>query len=179
MRISDWSSDVCSSDLAVNVSVRQLRDPAFVDHVASLLDEHAVPPSALHVEITESLFLAGEDLALSTLHMLGELGVSLSIDDFGTGYSSFGYLRQLPFRILKIDRSFIRGLPGNADDAAIAGAILGRSESLGLTVVAEGIEFDQHLRFLRAQDRSEEHTSELQSLMRISYAVFCLKNKNN
>src|SRR3546814_10532809 len=98
MRISDWSSDVFSSDL-------------------------------------------------STLHMLGELGVSLSIDDFGTGYSSFGYLRQLPFRILKIDRSFIRGLPGNADDAAIAGAILGMAQSLGLTVVAEGIEFDQHLRF--------------------------------
>src|SRR3546814_16653349 len=102
MRISDWSSDVFSSDL-------------------------------------------------STLHMLGELGVSLSIDDSGTGYSSFGYLRQLPFRILKINRSFIRGLPGNADDAAIAGPILGLAPSLVLTVVAEAIAFDHPLRFLPAQ----------------------------
>jgi diguanylate cyclase (GGDEF)-like protein len=146
-----WRAQQSSFTMAVNVSVRQLRDPAFVDHVANVLAKYDIPAAALHVEITESLFLAGEDLALSTLHMLGELGVSLSIDDFGTGYSSFGYLRQLPFRILKIDRSFIRGVPGNPDDAAIASAILSMAQSLGLSVVAEGIEFDHHMRFLRAQ----------------------------
>ena len=144
-----WRRQHPAFTMAVNVSVRQLRDPAFVDHVAALLGKYEMPAAALHLEITESLFLAGEDLALSTLHMLGELGVSLSIDDFGTGYSSFGYLRQLPFRILKIDRSFIRGVPGNPDDAAIAGAIVSMAQSLGLSVVAEGIEFDHHMTFLR------------------------------
>ncbi|PKM08924.1 MAG: histidine kinase [Gammaproteobacteria bacterium HGW-Gammaproteobacteria-4] len=146
-----WRAQQPSFTMAVNVSVRQLRDPEFVDHVANVLAKYDIPAASLHVEITESLFLAGEDLALSTLHMLGELGVSLSIDDFGTGYSSFGYLRQLPFRILKIDRSFIRGVPGNPDDAAIASAILSMAQSLGLSVVAEGIEFDHHMAFLRAQ----------------------------
>lgn len=146
-----WRAQQPAFTMAVNVSVRQLRDPQFVDQVAALLAKYAVPAAALHVEITESLFLAGEDLALSTLHMLGELGVSLSIDDFGTGYSSFGYLRQLPFRILKIDRSFIRGVPGNPDDAAITSAILSMAQSLGLSVVAEGIEFDAHMAFLRGQ----------------------------
>jgi len=144
-----WRRQQPAFTMAVNVSVRQLRDPQFVEHVAVLLGKYAVPAAALHVEITESLFLAGEDLALSTLHMLGELGVTLSIDDFGTGYSSFGYLRQLPFGILKIDRSFIRGVPGNPDDAAIASAILSMAQSLGLRVVAEGIEFDAHMAFLR------------------------------
>lgn len=146
-----WRVQQPAFTMAVNVSVRQLRDPQFVDQVAALLAKYTVPAAALHVEITESLFLAGEDLALSTLHMLGELGVSLSIDDFGTGYSSFGYLRQLPFRILKIDRSFIRGVPGNPDDAAITSAILSMAQSLGLSVVAEGIEFDAHMTFLRGQ----------------------------
>lgn len=145
-----WREHNPEFTMAVNVSVRQLRDPALLDHLAELLDRHGIPAANLHVEITESLFLSGDDIALSTLHMLGELGVVLSIDDFGTGYSSFGYLRQLPFRILKIDRSFIRHVPESRDAAAVASAIIGMAGALGLQVVAEGIESERHCRFLQS-----------------------------
>jgi len=147
-----WRAHNPAFTMAVNVSVRQLRDPALIDQLTELLDRHDIPASNLHVEITESLFLSGDDIALSTLHMLGELGVVLSIDDFGTGYSSFGYLRQLPFRILKIDRSFIRNLPESRDGVAVTSAIVGMAAALGLKVVAEGIESERHRRFLQSLD---------------------------
>lgn len=143
-----WQTATPDFSIAVNVSVRQLRNASFVDRLAAQLELHGLAASALHLEITESLFLTGDDLALSSLHMLGELGVVLNIDDFGTGYSSFGYLRQLPFQVLKIDRSFIRGVPDNRDASAVASAILGMAQSLGLKVVAEGVESERHLGFL-------------------------------
>lgn len=144
-----WRTGNPDFAMAVNVSVRQLRDPTLIDQLTALLARHAIPPGNLHVEVTESLFLSGDDVALSTLHILGEMGVVLSIDDFGTGYSSFGYLRQLPFRILKIDRSFIRNVPESRDAVAVASAILSMAQALNLKVVAEGIETERHRGFLR------------------------------
>lgn len=145
-----WRQTNPQFTIAVNVSVRQLRDHGLIDLLTDLLDRYELPAACVHVEITENLFLSGDDLALSTLHMLGELGVVLSIDDFGTGYSSFGYLRQLPFQILKIDRSFVRNLPESRDGAAVASAIVSMAAALDLTVVAEGIESERHRRFLQS-----------------------------
>lgn len=143
-----WQAAKPEFSIAVNVSVRQLRNASFVDRLAAQIESHGLAAASLHLEITESLFLTGDDLALSSLHMLGELGVVLNIDDFGAGYSSFSYLRQLPFRVLKIDRSFIRGVPDNRDACAVAAAILNMSQSLGLKVIAEGVESERHLGFL-------------------------------
>lgn len=135
--------------IAVNVSVRQLRDPNFVEQVAALLAQCALPAEHLHLEITESLFLEQNADTTQSLRQLGALGVRLCIDDFGTGYSSFGYLRQLPFRQLKIDRSFIERTPGNSDAVAVTTAIVRMAQSLGLEVVAEGIESAANLAYLR------------------------------
>lgn len=146
-----WQEKVPDFTMAVNVSVRQLRDHTLVDHLIELLKRHEVSAGSLHMEVTESLFLFNDGVAMSNLHLLGELGVVLSIDDFGTGYSSFGYLRQLPFRILKIDRSFISQVPENRDAVAVASAIVSMAQSLGMKVVAEGIETESHYDFLRAQ----------------------------
>src|SRR3546814_3958875 len=110
------------------------------------------------------------------LQAFREIGVSLAIDDFGTGYSSLAYLKRLPFTTIKIDKEFIDDLSRDPDDAAITSTVITMAHSLGLNVVAEGVETQAQLQFLRAQgcdeiQRSEEHTSELQSLMRTSYAV--------
>lgn len=135
--------------IAVNVSVRQLRQPGFVTAVAELLAKHRLPAGQLHLEITESLFLDGNEETGLALMQLGQLGVRLCIDDFGTGYSSYGYLRQLPFRQLKIDRSFIKNTPANADAVAVTTAIVRMAQSLGMDVVAEGIESAENLAYLR------------------------------
>ncbi len=143
-----WRDQQPELAIAVNVSVRQLRHPGFVEAVDALLVKHRLPAGQLHLEITESLFLEhSEDTGLVLRH-LGRLGVRLCIDDFGTGYSSFGYLRQLPFRQLKIDRSFIKNTPTSSDAVAVATAIVRMAHSLGLDVVAEGIESAENLAYL-------------------------------
>ena len=127
-------------DMAVNVSPKQLTEPGFVDVVADALAESGFPADRLWLEITEGALLLDPLAATAILEELRELGVHLSIDDFGTGYSSLSYLRRLPVETLKIDRSFVDQLETATDDRAIVQAVIGLGASLGLRVVAEGIE---------------------------------------
>jgi diguanylate cyclase (GGDEF)-like protein/PAS domain S-box-containing protein len=135
--------------MAVNLSARQFADGALVDNVARILAETGLDPAFLELEITESMVMERPDVSLRTLHALKQLGVYLSIDDFGTGYSSLSYLRRFPVDMIKIDRSFVIEAPGNANDAAIASAIISMAHRLGLQVVAEGVETHAHVEFLR------------------------------
>jgi diguanylate cyclase (GGDEF)-like protein/PAS domain S-box-containing protein len=135
--------------MAVNLSARQFADGALVDNVARILAETGLDPAFLELEITESMVMERPDVSLRTLHALKRLGVHLSIDDFGTGYSSLSYLRRFPVDMIKIDRSFVIEAPGNANDAAIASAIISMAHRLGLQVVAEGVETHAHVEFLR------------------------------
>jgi diguanylate cyclase (GGDEF)-like protein/PAS domain S-box-containing protein len=136
--------------VAVNVSAVQFRQAEFCELVKKILHETGLPPQYLELELTESLLLTNQDVMLSVLAQLKEMGVKLAIDDFGTGYSSLSYLKQFRVDKLKIDRSFIRDVSTNADDAAIATAIINMAKSLKLKVIAEGVEDDSQLAFLRA-----------------------------
>lgn len=135
--------------IAVNVSARQIRLPQFIKDVANILHETGLPPNCLELEITESLLIDDERETLRRLQELADLGVLLSIDDFGTGYSSLRYLKAFPVKILKIDRSFIRGAGNNPDSSALVEAMIAMAHGLGLKVVAEGVEEDRHVQFLR------------------------------
>ncbi|MFN8183195.1 MAG: EAL domain-containing protein [Candidatus Nanopelagicales bacterium] len=149
-----WRAELpAASDLwvAVNLSSRQLLDPRLVEHVARSMREAGVPPSAVHLEITETALMGDLDGVLKTLDALRALGLNLAIDDFGTGYSSLSYLKRLPVATLKIDRSFVDGLGGADDqsDRPIVDAILKLASALQLEVIAEGVENQQQLRVLR------------------------------
>jgi len=126
--------------IAVNLSGRQFNAPAFMETVLAILDETAIPPADLILEITESVVMDNIEHAITILGQLRTLGVQLAIDDFGTGYSSLAYLRRLPVNILKIDRSFIQGMSRSPHDAAIVRAVISMAKSLALQVVAEGVE---------------------------------------
>lgn len=126
--------------LAVNVSARQFRQPDFVDQVLATLARTGADPKHLKLELTESLLLADIDDSITKMSALKAQGVSFSLDDFGTGYSSLAYLKRLPIDQLKIDRSFVRDLLTDPNDAAIARAIVTLAGSLGLMVIAEGVE---------------------------------------
>jgi diguanylate cyclase (GGDEF)-like protein/PAS domain S-box-containing protein len=126
--------------LALNISAKLLYKDDFIEQVERLLRESQADPRRLKLEITESLLLTDKAQAVMRMHALRELGVRFSIDDFGTGYSSMAYLQQLPLDQLKIDQSFIRDLPGNTSSHAIVRAILAMAQSLGLEVIAEGVE---------------------------------------
>lgn len=137
--------------VAVNVSAVQLRRPEFCGLVGRVLEEAGLEAKYLELELTEGILLEdGEGILL--LEELRELGVKLTIDDFGTGYSSFSYLRQFKLNRLKLDRSFVREVPGNADDVAITTAILTMARALRLDVLAEGVENAEQLHFLRMQN---------------------------
>lgn len=126
--------------VAVNLSARQLKVEGTIRRIAALLADAAVPADWLELELTESLVMENVHAQIETFHELRRLGVRLAIDDFGTGYSSMGYLKRLPIDTLKIDRSFVSDLPMDHNDLAIATAIVALGHSLGLAVVAEGIE---------------------------------------
>lgn len=126
--------------LAVNVSALQLFDDSFVSEVAALLAEHGLEPSCLEIELTESAVMTEPDRAARQLQRLRDIGIAVAVDDFGTGYSSLSYLKRLPLSSIKIDQSFVRGVDHDADNAAIVAAVLGLARTLGLSVVAEGIE---------------------------------------
>ncbi len=136
---------------SVNLSRRQLQQDDFVDRLVCILDATGLPPASLVLEITETHLMQDSNATLGALRQLAALGVRLALDDFGTGYSSLGYLKRFPLHMLKIDKSFIGGLPGDAELAVISRAIIGLGHSLGLAVVAEGVEHAQHLEFLRSE----------------------------
>jgi diguanylate cyclase (GGDEF)-like protein/PAS domain S-box-containing protein len=136
--------------LSVNLSARQLAEPALVDVVRAVLDETGVPPHRLCLEITESVFMDDIELAAEALLALKQLGVRLAIDDFGTGYSSLSYLGRYPVDILKIDRSFVSGLAADPAATVIVSAAVNLAHALGLSVVAEGVETEDELITLRA-----------------------------
>jgi EAL domain-containing protein (putative c-di-GMP-specific phosphodiesterase class I) len=131
--------------------VRQLLQKDFTASVETVLADTGLPPHLLELEITESTLMENAQDTLTALHRLRALGVRLSIDDFGTGYSSLSYLKRFPVDIIKIDRSFVRDVPQDADDAAIVTAIIALAHSLRLEVVAEGVETEAQLHFLKAR----------------------------
>jgi diguanylate cyclase (GGDEF)-like protein/PAS domain S-box-containing protein len=141
--------------VAVNVSAVQFRQESFGKVIRNVLHETGLPPQCLELELTESLLLTNADLTLSVIQKLRAIGVTLAIDDFGTGYSSFSYLRQFQVSKLKIDRSFIRNVAVNPDDAAITAAIISMAKSLHLKVIAEGVEDEAQVSFLRAHQCDE------------------------
>jgi diguanylate cyclase (GGDEF)-like protein/PAS domain S-box-containing protein len=136
--------------LAINVSAVQFRQEGFCALIKEVLHETGLPPQYLELELTESLLLANAEVTVSVLQELRAMGVTLAIDDFGTGYSSFSYLRQFHVSKLKIDRQFIRDVAVKPDDAAITAAIISMGNSMNLKVIAEGVENEAQMAFLRA-----------------------------
>jgi diguanylate cyclase (GGDEF)-like protein len=135
--------------VSVNLSARQLRDKAFVPLVVEILAETGLDPHYLELELTESALMGDASDTICKLLRLKELGISISVDDFGTGYSSLSYLKHLPIDTIKIDRSFVRDIVDDPDDAAIVDAIVAMAHSLKLNVIAEGVETREQLEFLQ------------------------------
>jgi diguanylate cyclase (GGDEF)-like protein/PAS domain S-box-containing protein len=135
--------------VAVNFSSRQFSAPDILETVARILRATELEPEALEIEITERLLMTDNPETTALLRAFNELGVSLAIDDFGTGYSALGYIRRFPVQTLKIDKSFVRDIQNNPDDARLVGAIIAIGHSLGLAVVAEGVETPEQHAFLR------------------------------
>ncbi len=141
--------------MAVNVSVLQLLRGDFSEVVRRVLDDTGVSPASLELELTESVLMANAEQTAAQLLALRELGVSLAIDDFGTGYSSLAYLKRLPITTIKIDKAFIGDLTHDPEDAAITSTVITMAHSLGLNVVAEGVETEAQMQFL-ARHRCNE-----------------------
>ena len=149
--LGEWiASGVCPRDatMAVNVSPRQLSDPNFVNLVSEALTRAHIPARQLWLEVTEGVMISQPDQALDALTKLCDLGVRVAIDDFGTGYSSLSLLQKFPIHCLKIDRSFISGVADNADARSLVRTIIAMCESMGLDIVAEGVESVRQLQVL-------------------------------
>jgi EAL domain-containing protein (putative c-di-GMP-specific phosphodiesterase class I) len=141
MQAHSWLQDgLFMGMISVNVSGPQIERGDFVGTVRQALDSTGIDPLLLELEITESFLLRNAEQAMAVVEQLSDLGISVAIDDFGTGYSSLSYLKYLNADKLKIDQRFVRDLPGDKDDAAIARAVIALGLSLGFRVVAEGVE---------------------------------------
>ncbi|QOL52069.1 EAL domain-containing protein [Massilia litorea] len=150
-QLGAWSSAWASvPPVAINLSARQLGHAGLPDTVRAIVEAAGVDPSLLEFELTESMLMLDPEAAVRILTDLKRQGMRLSVDDFGTGYSSLAYLKRFPLDALKIDRTFVRDLPGDSDDAAITKAVISLAHSLNLKVVAEGVETIAHLDALRA-----------------------------
>jgi EAL domain-containing protein (putative c-di-GMP-specific phosphodiesterase class I) len=141
--------------MCVNVSARQFRERNLIQSVVSALSESGLEAKYLELELTESMIMQDIDQAVATMRHLNGLGVQLSIDDFGTGYSSLSALKTFPVGRLKIDKSFINDLSSNENDRAVAGAVISLGQKLNLRVIAEGVETDAQIAFLRDNNCDE------------------------
>jgi diguanylate cyclase (GGDEF)-like protein/PAS domain S-box-containing protein len=149
-QIRDWrSAGLAAPSVAVNLSARQFASDTLLDDLVDALRSYGVNASEFEVELTESVLMADPERAGEVLQQMHAMGIRISIDDFGTGYSSLSYLKRVPAQTVKIDRSFIHGLPDDKDDVAITQAVIAMAHSLGLGVVAEGVETDAQLQMLR------------------------------
>lgn len=137
--------------MAVNLSARQFSQPHFVDMVLEIISEAGLPPTALDLEITETLLLQGTDEIVTTLNQLSSKGIRLSLDDFGTGYASLAYLLRFPMHAIKIDQSFVRNIGLDPNATALITAIIVLANSLNMTILAEGVETPQQVSFLLEQ----------------------------
>ena len=148
-QVKQWR-DMGHTDLtlAVNISDRQFRDPEIVHFIETTLQQTGLPATALNLELTEGILMLDIDQANKTLDSLKRLGVTISVDDFGTGYSSLAHLKRFSLDILKVDRSFVAGLPNNQHDTALAEAIIGLARTLELEIIAEGVENEEQVSFL-------------------------------
>jgi diguanylate cyclase (GGDEF)-like protein len=135
--------------VSMNISGKQFRQKGLVREIEGILRDYDIEPEKLEVEITESVMMKNAELTMYTLERLKEMGVRLSMDDFGTGYSSFNYLKRFPLDVIKIDKSFVKDVNNNEEDAAIVRAIIAMARSLKLRVIAEGVETPEQLRFLQ------------------------------
>ncbi|MBP6193229.1 MAG: EAL domain-containing protein [Methyloversatilis sp.] len=147
-QLSVWQAAGLKLRVSVNVSARQLRSGNLLHQVESALLRHHIPSGDLELEITESVAMENPDATLRVLGQLRDLGVDLAIDDFGTGYSSLSHLKLMPVQRLKIDRSFVKDIESDPDDAAICAATISLAHNLGLGVIAEGVETEAQLAFL-------------------------------
>ena len=138
--------------ISINVAAEQLREPGFEDELCEQLERHGVPTAAICLELTEGTLLQDLAGAAEMLARLKQRGIAVSIDDFGTGYSSLSYLSRLPIHELKVDQSFVQGIASEPGKRSIIGAIVDMAHALGITVLAEGIETEPQLTFLREHD---------------------------
>ncbi len=136
--------------VAINLSARQFREIGLAETVARVLHETGLSPNFLMLEITETNAMQDVEYTISTLEVLKDMGLGIALDDFGTGHSSLSYLKRFPIDLLKIDKSFVQDVPDDPDDACIITAIVGLSQNLGMKVIAEGVETEKQLAFLRA-----------------------------
>jgi EAL domain-containing protein (putative c-di-GMP-specific phosphodiesterase class I) len=137
--------------VAVNLSASHFRDQRLVEQLRALIEAYGVAPGELTVELTESTVMADSEASMKTIQSMRELGIELAVDDFGTGYSSLAYLKLLRPQKLKIDRSFVRDIPGDLDDCVLVRAVLGLAKALDIEVVAEGVETPEQKDFLLAE----------------------------
>jgi EAL domain-containing protein (putative c-di-GMP-specific phosphodiesterase class I) len=138
--------------MAVNLSGRQFKEDNIVEVIFTTLRETGLDPQLLELELTESTLMDSDSATVAKLHELSSAGVKLSVDDFGTGYSSMSSLKNFPISVLKVDRSFVRDLSKDSDDAAITGAIIAMAKSLKIDVTAEGVETEEQARFLEEKN---------------------------
>jgi EAL domain-containing protein (putative c-di-GMP-specific phosphodiesterase class I) len=144
-----WQREGYRLRVAVNLSPLQFKDPNLVQGVLDTLAQTGLAPDLLELELTESVVMADTAATMATLNLFRECGVRIALDDFGTGYSSLGYLKRMPLGNLKVDQSFVMGLPDDLESYAIVRAILAMAKSLGLSVTAEGVETMEQARVLR------------------------------
>jgi diguanylate cyclase (GGDEF)-like protein len=156
LQIREWQEQGYSPCIiAVNVSPIQFKRHNFFETVRDIIDETGIDPSLLELEVTESTIMQDMGSTIKTLRALKDLGIAISIDDFGTGYSSLSNLKRFPIDTLKIDKSFIVNIANNVDDKAIVSAIISMAKSLGLNIIAEGVETEAQLSFLSEQGCNE------------------------
>lgn len=146
---------LATNKVAVNLSARQFTDPELLNRISNALKTSGLPASNLELELTESILMEDVENAISTMHSIKQLGITIAIDDFGTGYSSLSYIKRFPIDVLKVDRSFVMDIPDDQNDMAITAAVIAMAHKLNLTIVAEGVETKEQLSFLHSNRCNE------------------------
>ena len=144
-----------TAKVAVNLSARQFTDPSLLARINSVIEISQIPPHCLELEITESTLMEDVESAIQIMQEIKKIGVAIAIDDFGTGYSSLAYIKRFPIDVLKVDRSFVMDIPDDKNDMAITAAVIAMAHKLSMTVVAEGVETQEQLHFLRQNNCDE------------------------